>query len=218
VSTANDRPTEPPPLRTPGDAVLIFVRAPERGRVKTRLAADIGAEAALRVYRRLAEHAVAEALRLGSQVQVRVHFTPAGAEDVVRQWLGPGPTLLPQTSGDLGVRMQAAFDEAFHAGFRRVVIIGSDLPAMSADLLRRAFSLLDHDPAVLGPAADGGYYLLALREPRQDIFRDIAWSTGRVLECTLQRLRAADIEPALLETLRDVDRASDLPPGFTTSA
>ncbi|MEW5929993.1 MAG: TIGR04282 family arsenosugar biosynthesis glycosyltransferase [Gemmatimonadota bacterium] len=194
------------------DAVLVFVRAPEAGRVKTRLAADIGGGAALRVYVRLAEHALEQARAAGAEV--RVHFTPADAGERVRAWLGPGAAYLPQADGDLGERMRAAFDAAFAAGFRRVVIIGSDLPGLSAGLLRRAFALLDAGEAVLGPARDGGYWLLGLRRPVPEVFRGIAWSTDGVLAATLERLRAAGIEPALLEVLSDVDEAGDLPPGW----
>jgi uncharacterized protein len=194
----------------PRQAVLVFVREPVAGRVKTRLAAEIGTEAALRVYTRLAEHAVTQALRLGPAVQVRVHYTPDGARGVVQQWLGGGPVYLPQHGDDLGDRMRSAFQAAFDRGFRQVVIIGSDLPRMSTDLLRHAFALLDQHPVVLGPADDGGYYLLGLRQ-MQDVFHGIPWSTDRVLDCTSQRLRRAGISPALLEPLRDVDHAADLP-------
>jgi hypothetical protein len=194
------------------DAVLVFVRAPEAGRVKTRLAAGIGAPAALRVYVRLAEHALAQARASGAAV--RVHFTPADAGEAVRAWLGPGAAYLPQAEGDLGERMRGAFDAAFAAGFRRVVVIGSDLPELSPELLRRAFALLDGREAVLGPARDGGYYLLGLRRPVPDVFHGIAWSTAEVLGATVARLRATGIEPALLETLADLDEAADLPPGW----
>jgi hypothetical protein len=194
------------------DAVLVFVRAPQAGRVKTRLAAGIGAPAALRVYVRLAEHALAQARASGATV--RVHFTPADAGDAVRAWLGPGAEYLPQAEGDLGERMRSAFDAAFAAGFRRVVIIGSDLPDLSAELLGRAFSLLDGHEAVLGPARDGGYYLLGLRRPVREVFSGIAWSTGEVLAATVARLRTMGIEPALLETLSDLDEEGDLPPGW----
>jgi uncharacterized protein len=194
----------------PRETVLVFVREPVAGRVKTRLAAEIGAEAALQVYLRLAEHAVAESLRLRPRAEVRVHHTPAGAGDAVRRWLGDGPLYLPQAEGDLGLRMREAFRAAFAAGSEKVVIVGSDLPGLSAPLLRQAFDLLDRDPVVIGPAVDGGYYLLGLREPRPDLFVDIPWSTERVLDCTLQRLRADGVDPALLEPLRDVDRAADL--------
>ncbi|HEX6748640.1 MAG TPA: TIGR04282 family arsenosugar biosynthesis glycosyltransferase [Longimicrobium sp.] len=190
------------------------MRAPVVGRVKTRLAAEIGAEAALRVYRRLAEHAVAEARALGDEARVRVHFTPADAGEAVRAWLGGDAAYLPQAAGDLGARMRSAFEAAFAAGFGRVVIIGSDLPDLSRDTLRRAFALLDEHPAVVGPARDGGYYLLGMREMIQGIFDGVPWSTPAVLDATLARLRAAGVTAAMLETLTDVDEAADLPGGW----
>jgi uncharacterized protein len=203
--------TGDPPPRC---AVLIFVREPVRGRVKTRLAAEIGDTAALLVYRRLAERAVAAARGLGTGVEVRILHSPPGAGDAVRRWLGPGPRYLPQQEGDLGHRMRSAVDDAFAAGADRVAVIGSDLPGMSTDLLRRAFSLLDAAGAVLGPAADGGYYLIALDRPVPAAFDEVPWSTDRVLSTTVDRLRSVGIEPVLLETLRDVDRAADLPEEF----
>jgi hypothetical protein len=198
-------------------AILVFVRAPEAGRVKTRLAASIGADAALRVYRRLAEHTVREALAVAG-AEVRVHFTPADMEVVVREWLGDGPALLSQAGGDLGERMRNAFGQAFAGGHRRVVIIGSDLPEIRADLLRRAIALLDEREAVIGPARDGGYYLLGLTRLVEGIFEGIAWSTPGVLQATLQRLESAGITPALLEPLTDVDEVQDLPAGWLDDA
>lgn len=195
--------------------VLVFVRAPMAGAVKTRLAAAIGPQAALDVYRRLAEHTLREAAALaGEGVEVRVHHTPADAGAAVRAWLGGGPVYLPQADGDLGWRMREAFARAFADGSERVVIVGSDLPELSADLLRRAFAMLDAHPAVIGPARDGGYYLLALTRLVDGIFEGIAWSTPEVLEATLERFRAAGVEPAMLEVLGDVDEVDDLPDGW----
>lgn len=199
----------------PARAVLVFVRAPEPGRVKTRLAAAIGDQAALRVYRRLAEHTLREAAALAGQgVRVRVHHTPADAGPAVRAWLGDGPAYLPQADGDLGRRMEDAFARAFADGAERVVIVGSDLPDVSASLLRRAFDALDDHPAVLGPARDGGYYLLGLTRMVPGIFDGIAWSTPDVLAATLARFRAAGVVPAMLEELADVDEVEDLPEGW----
>jgi rSAM/selenodomain-associated transferase 1 len=198
-------------------AILVFVRAPEAGRVKTRLAASIGADAALRVYRRLAEHTMREALAVAG-AKVRVHYTPADAEPAVRAWLGDAPALLPQADGDLGERMREAFSQAFADGHGRVVIIGSDLPEMRADLLRRAIALLDGHDAVVGPARDGGYYLLGLTRVVERVFGGIAWSTPGVLAATLEHLKAAGIAPALLEPLTDVDEVGDLPPGWLDGA
>lgn len=193
--------------------LLVFVRAPRPGTVKTRLAAEVGDGAALAVYRRLAEHTLAAARGM-DEVRLRVHYTPADAGAEVAAWLGQGPRYLPQAEGTLGERMRAAFAEAFAEGAGRAAIVGSDLPGLSAGLLRRAFRLLDERDAVVGPARDGGYYLLGLRRPVDGVFDGIAWSTPEVLAATLRRLRRAGIEPALLEELADVDRAADLPPGW----
>lgn len=210
-----------PPLGSPGNAastplsrcaLLVFVRAPRRGEVKTRLAAGIGDDAALEAYRRLAEHTLAAAAPLaGDGVRLRVHHAPADAGGEVRAWLGGAPAYLPQAEGDLGARMEAAFGSAFREGAERVVIVGSDLPALSTALLRRAFAALDGSDAVVGPARDGGYYLLGLRRPIDGLFGGIRWSTPQVLSATLGRLRAAGAEPVLLEELADVDTVEDLP-------
>jgi rSAM/selenodomain-associated transferase 1 len=195
--------------------VLVFVRAPRPGRVKTRLAATIGAGAALRVYRRLAEHTLREARGVESAA-VRVHVDPAGAEEEVRGWLGGGAAYLPQAEGELGERMRRAFEEAFAAGNKRVVIVGSDLPGLSTGLLRRALEALEAREVVLGPARDGGYYLLGLRRVLPELFREIPWSTGEVLSLTRERLAEQGVEPLLLEELADVDEVGDLPPGWET--
>jgi rSAM/selenodomain-associated transferase 1 len=205
--------------RAPRRAVLVFVRAPRPGRVKTRLATAIGDPAALRVYRRLAEHTLAEVRALAADdVEIRVHYAPADAGDEVRTWLGDGPLYLPQADGDLGARMKDAFERAFSGGAERVVIVGSDLPEVSASLLRRAFNELDAHPAVIGPARDGGYYLLGLRGMVDGIFDGVEWSTPSVFDATLERFSAAGVRPAALEVLTDVDTVDDLPPGWLEEA
>ena len=201
-------------LRSSPAAVLVFVRAPVAGRVKTRLAAEIGDAAALRVYRRLAEHAVSAALAVAPPAAVRVHYTPTDAGPAVRAWLGDGPEYLPQAEGELGARLHQAFAEGFAAGFGRIVVVGSDLPELTAERIGRALAVLETEPAVLGPARDGGYWLLGLREMAAGAFDGMPWSTGRLLDATLARLRASGVEPALLETLADVDTADDLPAGW----
>jgi hypothetical protein len=147
-------------------------------------------------------------------VALRIHFTPAEAGEAVRGWLGGGATYLPQADADLGGRMQSAFEAAFAEGHRRVVIIGSDLPGLTGELLRAAFDHLHHHPAVLGPAHDGGYYLLGMREMMSELFHGIPWSTGEVFDRTMAKLRALGITPALLPALGDVDVAADLPEGW----
>lgn len=205
--------------RTPRRAILVFARAPQPGRVKTRLAAAVGDRAALRIYTRLAKHTLAEVRAFAAEdVAIRVHYAPADAGEAVRVWLGDGPVYLPQADGDLGMRMKDAFARAFAEGAEQVVIVGSDLPAVSASLLRRAFELLDAHPAVIGPARDGGYYLLGLRRMVDGIFDGIEWSTPHVLRTTLERFSAAGVEPAALEELADVDTVDDLPAGWLDQA
>jgi rSAM/selenodomain-associated transferase 1 len=196
------------------DAVLVFVRAPELGRVKTRLAAAVGEDAALDLYRRMGRLVVDAALRLGSRTTIRVHHTPTGRRDSVASWLGEDLTYLPQRGEDLGERMEDAFAEAFAAGHSRVVVVGSDLPDLTDDLLRRALDLLGEHDAVIGPARDGGYWLLGLRAPAPHLFTGMPWSTAEVYDLTVSRLRAAGIEPAVLPELTDVDEADDLPPDW----
>lgn len=187
--------------------------------MKTRLAAAVGDRAALGIYTRLAEHTLAEVREFAAQdVAIRIHYAPADAGEDVRAWLGAGPLYLPQADGDLGMRMKDAFARAFADGADRVVIVGSDLPEVSASLLRRAFELLDAHPAVIGPARDGGYYLLGLRGMIDGIFDGMEWSTPHVLRMTLERFSAAGVEPAALEELADVDTVDDLPPGWLDRA
>lgn len=193
------------------ERLIVFVRAPELGRVKTRLAASIGDEAALRVYCTLAEHVLAQARALGSEVTVEVRFTPPEAGDSVRAWLGTDLRLAPQSAGNLGVRMREAFTDAFAVGCQRVAVVGSDLPGLSAELIRRSFDELRHVPAVLGPARDGGYYLLGLTRLPGHFFDAMPWSTDEVARLTLDRLRVAGLDTVLLPTLCDVDEAADLP-------
>jgi uncharacterized protein len=191
------------------DSILVFVRAPRLGGVKTRLAREVGDARALAVYRRLAEHTLAVAGRTGAAVCV--HYAPAEGIDEVREWLGAGASYRPQAEGDLGARLEAAFDTAFARGARRVVVVGSDLPALTAGLLRHTRDVLERRGAVIGPAHDGGYYLLGLTAARPRLFRAMAWSTRHVFAGTRSRLRAEGVEPVLLPTLRDVDYAADLP-------
>lgn len=193
--------------------MLVFVRAPQAGQVKTRLAAEVGAECALAIYRRMAEHVVATVAALGEEARIRICFTPPDRRDDVEEWLGTGGDYRAQGEGDLGGRMERAFLPAFDEGFRKVVVVGSDLPGLTTRLLERSLELLDTHEAVIGPATDGGYYLLGLRRPL-DLFRGIPWSTPQVLSRTFDRFRAEDVAPGILPSLNDVDEVGDLPEGY----
>jgi rSAM/selenodomain-associated transferase 1 len=192
------------------DVLGVFVKAPVVGRVKTRLAADLGARQAARLYRQLGRTVIANCARPASYRTV-VWFAPRERGVTVRSWLDDlaVDAFLPQQGDDLGARLIAAFDEHFRAGAKRVTIIGSDCPDVADPLVRRAFAALRRADAVIGPTLDGGYYLIALKRPAPGLFRAIAWSTTDVLAMTLARARRLRLHIALLPTLRDVDTAHD---------
>jgi len=191
------------------DVLGVFVKAPAPGRVKTRLAAEIGLHHAAEIYRHLGRSVVAACA--GSGHDTVVWFAPAEARPAVRGWLKGlrVAAFQAQVGGALGTRLAAAFQRHFDAGARRVIIIGSDCPGVDAGLVSRALAVLDEHDLVLGPAHDGGYYLIGLRTPVRRLFRGIAWSTPAVLGQTLARARQLGLSAVLLPQLRDVDTASD---------
>ena len=185
--------------------LAVFLRAPRLGAVKTRLAAEIGARQALRLYRLMAGRTLAAAREAG--LDVTVWFTPADAAAEMRYWLGDDWDLRPQRSGDLGTRLAAAA-EAVPPG-RAWLAVGGDCPRLDAALLREAVDALAQRPFVLGPSEDGGYYLIGGCAPLPLLFTDIPWSTSRVLDETRARLARAGVAWHELATLRDVDTADD---------
>ncbi len=191
------------------DVLGVFVKAPAPGRVKTRLAAEIGLHHAAEIYRHLGRSVVAACA--GSGHDTVVWFAPAEAGPAVRAWLQGlrVAAFQAQGAGALGARLAAAFQRHFAAGARRVIIIGSDCPGIDAGLVSRALAALDEYDLVLGPTHDGGYYLIGLRAPARQLFRGIAWSTPAVLWQTLVRAGQLRLSALLLPRLRDVDTASD---------
>jgi uncharacterized protein len=192
------------------DALGIFAKAPVPGLVKTRLAAEIGGRAAAALYRRMARDIVAGCVRPGSHATV-VWYAPLHGGAAVRRWLGGFhvAAFVPQAAGDLGFRLEAAFTRHFRDGARRVVIVGSDCPAVDAGLVREAFAALAGHDLVLGPAHDGGYYLVGLNAPQVALFRGIPWSTDAVLDHTIAYARRLRLDHLLLPRHRDVDTADD---------
>ena len=185
--------------------VILFGREPLAGRVKTRLAAELGAERAALAYRLMLEHALREATASGMAVTLALADPPTPA------WLPPvGVAVEVQQGATLGERMAASFARAFAAGARAAVLVGSDVPAITAALLREAAAACAEVPAVLGPSADGGYYLVAQRAPGADLFAGVPWSSPRTLAATLARLGRLGAPFRLLATLADVDTAADL--------
>lgn len=190
--------------------LLVFARVPALGLVKTRLAAGVGAPAALEIYHELLGITRAAIAESGVPATIWLAGTagPAPTEQESTEW--PGLAACCQPAGDLGARMTAAFDDAFAAGAGRVAIIGTDCPGLRASHLTQALARLETADLVLGPATDGGYYLLGLRQPHPALFQQKAWSTDSVLRDTLADARRLGLRVALLPELRDVDNADDL--------
>jgi rSAM/selenodomain-associated transferase 1 len=177
--------------------------------VKTRLAAALGAQAAADLYRALAEHVLEATTPSPGDYERLVFFDPPESLAGMREWL-PGVRLMAQSGHDLGARMADAFARAFARGAQRVAIVGTDAPGVSRATARQAFSALDGADVVIGPAADGGYYLIALTASRPGLLAGIEWSTPMVREQTRARAAAAGLVVSELPPLRDVDTLDDL--------
>ena len=189
--------------------LAVFLKAPRPGAVKTRLIPALGPEAAAGIYRALAEGVMARTRPRPAEYERILFFTPAEARAEIEAWF-PGEDLVPQAGPDLGARMSAAFDEALRRGADRVAVVGSDVPGLTRDdVLAALASLEDHD-LVLGPARDGGYYLIALRSARPALFQGIAWGTASVLAATMERAAALGLTVGVLTERRDIDTVEDL--------
>lgn len=188
----------------PQVAIIVFIKNPERGRVKTRLAATLGDERALRIYRALMTHTrqVAEA------VEAQRFLFYSDFVDETDEWL---PNLFQkdlQHPGDLGQRMAAAFERAFQTA-DTVLIIGSDCAQLKPDIVNDAIATLRENDVVIGPAEDGGYYMIGMRSYTPQIFEGIEWSTERVLAQTTTMLDQLGLQYAFAPTLSDIDLEAD---------
>ena len=199
--------------------LVLFTRYPVSGQVKTRLIPKLGAQSAARLQRRLTLCALrcAEAVQASQHIGLQLQFD-GGTTAQVQHWLGDRLDIQPQTQGDLGRRLACAFDQSFRDGAQATVIIGSDCPGLTPEIIREAFARLKEHQAVLGPATDGGYYLIGLRSPVPELFRGISWGSDRVFAESLEILRRLGIQPALLPPLNDIDRPEDLPSWYRIAA
>ena len=202
------RATSGAPIST--SAVIIFTKAPIPGAVKTRLCPPLTPDEAASLHGSLVLDAVERAKTLsGCSLYV------AGAPELEHPFFKVlegryGARLLEQSGEDLGSRMSHAMEEAFALGHASVVLTGTDLPSLPRQYLQQALEFLPRHDVVLGPTADGGYYLIGLRRPIPELFRGIAWSARRVLEDTQKKAAALGLSVALLPDCRDLDTLDDL--------
>lgn len=186
--------------------VIVFLKAPRPGFVKTRIAAQLDAEAAVAIYQVLVGMTLS---RLIGRTDVELRYAPDDAALELGCWRRPGWNVRPQGEGDLGDRMSRATEDAFAEGVKSVVILGADCPEFGATDIDAAFDALGGHDVVLGPATDGGYWLVGLIRPLPALFRDVPWSSDRVFETTRQRALDSKLRVAELRRLRDIDTLED---------
>lgn len=187
-------------------ALLIMVKNPIAGKTKTRLAQDVGHKKALKMYRILMRYTRRQALGLGGADRYLLYSEFVDHDD---KWPAESFIKEVQQGQGLGERMQHAFERAFARGHDRVIIIGSDCPGLTTELLIEAFAALQEHDVTIGPANDGGYYLLGLRSPQPSLLADMTWSTDTVYEETLARTRVQGLSVRPLVSLSDVDHLED---------
>ena len=189
------------PLAPP--SVLIFLKCPRPGFVKTRLAKSLGDEEACQVYQKLVSHTLKQ---IPADWPLRIHFAPADAIVEMTDWLGSEHTFVPQPDGDLGHRLDVACQQAFaEENTSGVILLGGDCPGLNTSHLLECAELLAEKKPVIGPSEDGGYWLLGLPSPDSRLFKNIPWSTSEVLPKTLALFAEKKQTPTQLDTLFDVD-------------
>jgi hypothetical protein len=190
--------------------LLFFIKDPGKGRVKTRLASAIGDKMAVKLYKRFLLETLFT-LNRGTFL-FYLCYTPVDSLNDLKDWLGDHYLYMPQIGENLGERMKNGFAEAFSMNFKRVILVGSDIPDLPLEFIEEAFTSLDEKDGVVGPSFDGGYYLIGFKNksfsPRA--FDGMHWSTETVFEETLKILKQEGLTIHTLQPLGDIDTVEDL--------
>ena len=196
------------------ECIILFTRFPQPGRVKTRMIDKLGPRGAAELHTKMTEQVICQiqpALQTRN-IQLQIYYC-GGSQQEMADWLGRNCTLCIQQGNDLGQRMEHAFAQTIQQGAERILLIGSDCPDITADIIISGLKKLNSHDLVLGPAIDGGYYLIGLRAPGKKytiLFNSINWGTDQVLEQTLTQARKGGLSYTLLPQLHDIDRPEDL--------
>ncbi|MEA5504223.1 TIGR04282 family arsenosugar biosynthesis glycosyltransferase [Halotia wernerae UHCC 0503] len=192
--------------------LIIFTRYPEPGKTKTRLIPALGTVGAANLQREMTEHTISQVreLQTATCISLEVRFS-GGNLPLMQNWLGLDLFYQSQGEGDLGSRMARSLFDAFESGREQVIIIGTDCPEVNSQILTEAFEQLHTCDLVLGPAIDGGYYLIGLRRLIPELFVNIDWGTSQVLQQTVDIAEELNISLVYLPPLADVDFPEDLP-------
>ena len=199
-------------VAVPTAGLFLFTRFPQPGRTKTRLIPALGAVGAADLQRQMTEYLLRRFQKIcqARPLTLEVHFA-GGSKAQMRRWLGDTAVLMPQCQGDLGERLTFALQQGFAGGLQQILVVGSDCPDITEAQIKQALTALETHDVVLGPAVDGGYYLIGLNHLHAPLFKDIPWSTAQVLERTRAIAHQSDLSVALLTPLSDIDRPEDLP-------
>lgn len=190
--------------------ILLFVKYPKNGGVKTRLAKSIGDAAAVSLYKCFVEDILSSLQGLNAHIWIC--YYPESAKDDMDIWLGSSYFYVLQKGGNLGKRMQHCFKSSFHKGFEKTIVLASDIPEISENIINNAFKILEYKDAVIGPSYDGGYYLVGFNKKSYttEIFDDISWGTNLVYEETLGKLEAYKLQYSVLDKINDMDTIDDI--------
>jgi uncharacterized protein len=186
--------------------LIVFTRYPEPGKTKTRLIPALGEVGAAKLQRQMTEYTLS---LVTTHISTEVRFA-GGDMQLMRDWLGSELIYQEQGEGELGVRMARSLSSAFSSGATQTIIIGTDCPSLNAEILTTAFHQLQQHDLVLGPALDGGYYLIGLQRFIPELFIDINWGTDQVLAQTVKIAQYLDLSVFYLPKLADIDRPEDL--------
>jgi len=198
-------------VKTPATAaVVVMARLPEPGKVKTRLARSIGEEAATEVYRLCAEGVFEQVRRASGETKRYIFYADRQDGARMKRWAGDGFRFCPQSDGDLGERLEQAFNSVFRRGAKKAVVIASDVPNITAVIIDEAMRILDRHDLVIGPSHDGGYYLIGMNRLYRHLFRGMAWSTQQVLRQTVGIAEPLGLRLRFVPALADIDNETDL--------
>ena len=195
------------------DVLMIFAKYPEPGRVKTRLAKTLGDDTAVQLYRLMAADIIRR-LKGCRHYKTVIFFDPPHRASGIKDWLGTDLCYIKQSGQDLGERLSNAFRVVLRSGAGRAVVIGTDCLGITQDTISKTLQYLAEKDVVIGPAEDGGYYLLGLSQYIPELFISIDWSTDKVFHQTIDEVKRLGLSFAILKPLKDLDDSSDLHPAL----
>jgi len=191
------------------NALIVFVRYPEVGKVKTRLAEGTNKDFARDIYKLCAEKIFGEISFL-KNFNKYIFYSEAKDKEKIIQWTNNKFLYSLQKGGDLGERMFNAFEFVFNQQNQKAIIIGTDIPDLSKEIILKAEAELDNNDLVIGPAFDGGYYLLGMKKAHKNLLEDVKWSSGSVFNSTMKKASLLNLVVREMQMLHDIDTKMEL--------